>query len=333
MKMYVLLISSLLLISGCEMLGLNQGGSTPSSEPKGEAKGEPKGERVTSTKTSNWHDDDSSEATDGGSTDTKPAAPSQEVANNIKFAHTSGTTMYERPNITFVPGDWVKAEANRIDKAITDKFNGKDVVFVYEFSLGGKVIATHRAPKKFDIQHGYFTMNVIPNPSDTVNLVHRWDWSGKFAEALGKLSSGKHEIIMRAYVEADDAKTMFARGEMTYDNSAGHGQIVTIAQNIEKNKTFDQQKENEAHTAKYGRGNVDPEQIETTVFNNCGYDVTIRYANQRNSSNTYLVRWRTSMKIVISDMETVWLLRKGHQPVGGPSIGSFEKGKTVNLCR
>ncbi len=176
-------------------------------------------------------------------------------------------------------------------------------------------------------------MNVIPDPSDTVNLVHRWDWSGKFAEALAGLSPGKHDIIMRAYVEADGEKTMFARGEMVYDNSSGDGRMATIAKDIEKNKSFDIQKEGEEFSKKHGRAADVEEQIETTVFNNCGYDVTIRYANQRNTFNTFLVRWRTSMKIVVSDGETIWLLRKGHKPVNGPSIGSFEKGRTINLCR
>jgi hypothetical protein len=271
---------------------------------------------------------------DKGGKDKKDSpAVSSDIDNNIKFGITKDRTLWEKPYPEFGPGDWLYADVNKLDKPIVEKFNGKDAAVLIEYESAKKIIASDKFQRKLDIQYGYIKFNVIPDPDSTEDVKLRWDWSGKFAAALSKLPAGEHEITVRAYFQSGKDKNIFAKGNMLYKNKSGNGKMADIAKGIEKNKGFDIVKENEEFTKKHGRATDTEEQIEVTVYNNCGQDVVITYANQRTSGNHLNVRWLQSQKIVVSDLETVYIKFKGKSIISGPSIGSFEKGKTINLCK
>lgn len=265
-----------------------------------------------------------------------PQAAAQEIANNIIFAVEVAKqrgALYERPTMEFEPGDWVAAYSKNVNLGSLKNYQGQTVDFVYEFSNNGKVIATHKFQRKFELSDKYFKFNILPDPWSSTDKSFRWDWSGNFAASLNKLPTGVHEITVAGYIAKGGDKTMFVKGALTYNNKDGNQKMAEYATLIEKEKGFDIVKQNEEFAKKHGRADDNIEQIQTTVYNDCGREVVINFANEKSSSNYVSLRYHESLNITINDGESVYISWKGKSAYSGPTIGSFEKGKTVYLCK
>lgn len=263
-------------------------------------------------------------------------AAAQDIANNLIFAVEVAKqrgALYERPTMEFEPGDWVAAYSNKINLDSLKNYQGQTVDFVYEFSNKGSVIATHKFQRKLELTDKYFKFNILPDPWSSIDKSFRWDWSGNFASSLSKLPAGIHEITVAGYIAKGGDRTMFVKGVISYNNKDGNQKMAEYAQRIEKEKGFDIVKQNEDFSKKHGRAADNIEQIQTTVYNNCGREVVINFANKKSSSNYVRLRYHETLNITINDSESIYISWKGKSAYSGPTIGSFEKGKTVNLCK
>ncbi len=265
-----------------------------------------------------------------------PQGEAQEINNNLIFAVEVAKqrgALYERPNMVFEPGDWVSAFSKKVDIDALKKYQGQNVHFIYEFLYKGSVMATHTFQKKFGLTDKYFKLNILPDPFSTTDKSFRWDWSGNFAAALAKLPAGVHEITVTGYIDKGGDRTMFVKGTLGYNNKNGNEKMSEYAKGIEKEKGFDIAKQNEEFSKKHGRASDNVEQIQTTVFNNCGREVVINFANKKSSTNNVRLRNRESLNITINEAESIYISWKGKSAYNGPTIGSFESGKIVNLCK
>jgi hypothetical protein len=271
----------------------------------------------------------------GGSADeTKKDLSAAGLSPNIMYGVTKNRALYEKPAIEFEPGDWVKGFTKKLNLDSIKKFKNQKINVIFEFYKGSTLLAKHVFPRKHDIAYPYFSFHILPDPYDTIAKSLRWDWSGKFAEALSKLPKGKHEITIKGYLQSGNENVPILLGQgLVYNNQKGNGKMNEYAKLIQKNATFDIQAENEAFSKKHGRAADNVEQIQTTVWNNCGREVVITFANKRDSNNKVRLRVREYLKITINDGESVYISWKGKSAFSGPTIGSFEKGKSVNLCR
>ncbi len=294
----------------------------------------------TGSRSSSSSDSGSSESvsqnSSSGSSSASGSASSQNGAfsDNLVIGVTDERgTLTEKPNNIFKPGQWVHGINKKTSKDIQSKYDGKDVTVTFEFESSGKKLATHRFTRKVDnVTNDLFSFNILPDPHSTQMKSQRWDWSGDLAAALSKLSKGEHEITIRGFLESEKNKDQFVQGRFIYNNQDGNGKMKETAALINKERSFDIMKENEEFSKKHGRAADNVEQVQTTVRNNCGRDVVITFANQSNSSINIKLYHLQSMKITVNDGESVYISWKGKSTFSGPTIGSFEKGKMVNLC-
>jgi len=242
-------------------------------------------------------------------------------------------SLMERSYLVFKPGQWVNAYSKSISKDIQAKYQGQNVQFLFVFEAKGKEIAQHRFTRKFDLSHNFLSFNILPDPDSTQPKSQRWDWSGNLASALSSFPNGNHEIKVNGYVIADGEKTLIVQGRFGYNNAGGNGNMKQYAKKIEKEKGFDITKQNEEFSKKYGRAADNVEQVPTKVYNNCGREIVITFANKKSSSNNVRMRLWETLNIVVNDGESIYLTWKGKSTFSGPTIGSFEKNKLVKLCR
>ncbi|MGV8081589.1 MAG: hypothetical protein AB2L22_16205 [Syntrophales bacterium] len=251
-----------------------------------------------------------------------------EISPNLQFSVTKNLTTYEGSNMEFVPGDWVVGFTKSFDKQVAAENQDKDVTFIYEFHTDGKLLATHSFKRKFQLQGSYFQFNILPDPSSSVNKSLRWDWSGRFAVALSTLSAGKHPILVKGYIESNGKKTLVMLGTVTYNNTGGNGQMASYGPQIDKNASFDIEAEN----AKF-KSKGEWEDFRLNVYNDCGVRVIIKFANKKSSDWTLSLSPLETKSITITDMESIYVKKPGRDFISGPSVSTFDKGKTIRLCR
>ena len=250
-----------------------------------------------------------------------------EMDNNVKFEMERGSATYEKPMIEFKPGDWVRAYTKKFDYKGLSGLAGKEVNFTYEFESGGRNLATHSFRREFKITGSYFKLNILPNPDSTEDVTFRWDWSGNLAKALSTLPGGKHEIIVRGYVEGNGAKTMVVRGQMVYDNRGGNGKLSEVAAKIEKKRGFNIQKENAKHMPKH-----QDFPVNVTLHNACLDKIVVRYRTTGNREASVVLFGRQSKKVVALALESLLVHRRG-KVNSGPTVSRRSEGKTLRVCR
>jgi hypothetical protein len=267
---------------------------------------------------------------------------------NITFEVTTGQSMMEYGYWkigTIVPGDYVDAIAEKFLTTPPVSFEGQPVIGYIEVLINDEII--HRHAFKFTYpEYNRWRFSLIPDPYSNVSITFRHDWNGNFNRVLAKLPKGEHLLKVKSYLEKDNERIQVGYGEINYNNTGeSDADMLKIADLIDKNATFDPQKEmsewiqknggadawrkaNEADMAKSDEEDAKREAknyYKITAKNNCNDSYTLTV----NDAQTYVINGKGTVVISVARGKKGIIKRNGTVVA---TVSENQENGTVVIC-